>query len=199
MEHVVTAPHGGIVRTVTMTKGDVVREGFPIVFFELAEVKGGLVAASAEIDLDHIRDDLARKHRTACADTGREPARCGRPSAQDRPPNAARKHCAPGRSRLVQRILATGGGPPAPAKHDGGAAQEHARRWRRRRHLLDQRRPVRRDALARRSGALRLHRAGRHAGRPQPLQAGSHLRAVPPLSPAAGAVRRRGGGRPGED
>ena len=32
MEHVITAPRGGIVRKVTMTVGDVVREGFPIVF-----------------------------------------------------------------------------------------------------------------------------------------------------------------------
>jgi acetyl/propionyl-CoA carboxylase alpha subunit/acetyl-CoA carboxylase carboxyltransferase component len=58
MEHVVTAPEGGIVRTVTMTRGDVVREGFPIVFIEVAEVAGEVGTASAEIDLDHIRDDL---------------------------------------------------------------------------------------------------------------------------------------------
>jgi acetyl/propionyl-CoA carboxylase alpha subunit/acetyl-CoA carboxylase carboxyltransferase component len=58
MEHVVAAPRGGIVRTVTMTEGDVVREGFPIVFIEVAEVIGGVGTASAEIDLDHIRDDL---------------------------------------------------------------------------------------------------------------------------------------------
>ena len=58
MEHVVTAPRGGIVRMVTMTKGDVVREGFPIVFIEVAEVAGEVGTASAEIDLDHIRDDL---------------------------------------------------------------------------------------------------------------------------------------------
>src|SRR5262249_22754183 len=58
MEHVVTAPHGGIVRTVTMTKGDVVREGFPMIFIEPAEVVGGVDAASADIDLDHVRDDL---------------------------------------------------------------------------------------------------------------------------------------------
>jgi acetyl/propionyl-CoA carboxylase alpha subunit/acetyl-CoA carboxylase carboxyltransferase component len=58
MEHVVAAPRGGIVRAVTMTKGDVVREGFPIFFIEAAEVAGGVVTASAAIDLDHIRDDL---------------------------------------------------------------------------------------------------------------------------------------------
>ena len=58
MEHVITAPHSGIVRSVTMAAGDVVREGFPIVFFREAEVKGGAIAAAAEVDLDHIRDDL---------------------------------------------------------------------------------------------------------------------------------------------
>ena len=35
-----------------------VREGFPIVFVKEAEVAGGAVAAAAELDLDHIRDDL---------------------------------------------------------------------------------------------------------------------------------------------
>ncbi len=58
MEHVITAPHSGVVRSVTMAAGDVVREGFPIVFVREAEVKGGAIAAAAEVDLDHIRDDL---------------------------------------------------------------------------------------------------------------------------------------------
>jgi acetyl/propionyl-CoA carboxylase alpha subunit/acetyl-CoA carboxylase carboxyltransferase component len=58
MEHVVTAPCGGIVRTVTMTKGDVVREGFPVAFIEVSEVVGGGDTVSAEIIRDHIRDDL---------------------------------------------------------------------------------------------------------------------------------------------
>ena len=39
------APHSGIVRDVTMAAGDVVREGFPIVFIEEADVAGGAVAA----------------------------------------------------------------------------------------------------------------------------------------------------------
>jgi acetyl/propionyl-CoA carboxylase alpha subunit/acetyl-CoA carboxylase carboxyltransferase component len=59
MEHVIAAPHAGIVRGVTMHAGDVVREGFPIVFVKEAEVAGGAVAAAEELDLDHIRDDLA--------------------------------------------------------------------------------------------------------------------------------------------
>ncbi len=58
MEHLIAAPHGGIVRGVTMAVGDVVREGYPIVFIEAAEVEGGAVAAAAELDPDHIRQDL---------------------------------------------------------------------------------------------------------------------------------------------
>ncbi len=58
MEHLISADRSGIVRQVTMASGDVVREGYPIVFIEEAEVAGGTVAVSAEIDLDHIRADL---------------------------------------------------------------------------------------------------------------------------------------------
>src|SRR5215831_9857264 len=58
MEHAITAPHSGIVRSVAIAAGDVVREGFPIVFVREAVVKGGAIAAAVEADLDHIRDDL---------------------------------------------------------------------------------------------------------------------------------------------
>jgi acetyl-CoA carboxylase carboxyltransferase component len=58
MEHVIAAPHSGIVRSVTMAPGDVVREGFPIIFIEAADVAGGAIAADDAMDLDHIRDDL---------------------------------------------------------------------------------------------------------------------------------------------
>jgi acetyl/propionyl-CoA carboxylase alpha subunit len=62
MEHVITAPHSGIVRGVTMAPGDVVREGYPLVFIQEAEVAGGAVASGAQIDPDHIRDDLRESH-----------------------------------------------------------------------------------------------------------------------------------------
>ena len=71
-----------------------------------------------------------------------------------------------------------------------GIAQKHARRRRGRRHVFHQRRPVRRNAFPRGVGALRLHRARRHAGAPQSLQAGPDVRTGPPLPPAAGPVRR---------
>jgi acetyl-CoA carboxylase carboxyltransferase component len=58
MEHVISADRSGIVRQVTMAIGDVVREGFAIVYVEPAEVAGGSFAVAAEVDLDHIRADL---------------------------------------------------------------------------------------------------------------------------------------------
>ena len=58
MEHEITAPNSGIIRGVTMVQGDVIREGFPIVFLQHAEVEGGAIATSTEQDLDDIRPDL---------------------------------------------------------------------------------------------------------------------------------------------
>ncbi|MYE23825.1 MAG: ATP-grasp domain-containing protein, partial [Gammaproteobacteria bacterium] len=62
MEHVIAAEHDGIVRQVTMAEGDVVREGYPIVFVEEAEVTGGAASAAAELDPDYIRPDLAQTY-----------------------------------------------------------------------------------------------------------------------------------------
>ena len=58
MEHVIAADRDGIVRAVTMSTGDVVREGYPLVFIEEAEVSGDRVEASSAIDPDFIRPDL---------------------------------------------------------------------------------------------------------------------------------------------
>ena len=58
MEHVIVADRDGIVRAVTMGVGDVVREGYPIVFIEEAEVAGAQIAAASTINPDHIRADL---------------------------------------------------------------------------------------------------------------------------------------------
>jgi len=58
MEHVITAPHGGIVRGITMAPGDVVREGYPLVFIEKTDVGAEAIDAATGPDLDLIRDDL---------------------------------------------------------------------------------------------------------------------------------------------
>jgi acetyl/propionyl-CoA carboxylase alpha subunit/acetyl-CoA carboxylase carboxyltransferase component len=62
MEHVISAPFSGVVRGVTMVAGDVVREGFPIVFIQEGEVAGGAVVADTELGLDHIRADLQENY-----------------------------------------------------------------------------------------------------------------------------------------
>ena len=58
MEHVIAADTDGIVRQVTMAEGDVVREGYPIVFVQEAKVSGGAAASAEELDPDYIRPDL---------------------------------------------------------------------------------------------------------------------------------------------
>jgi acetyl/propionyl-CoA carboxylase alpha subunit/acetyl-CoA carboxylase carboxyltransferase component len=58
MEHVISADRSGIVRQITMAPGDVVREAWPIVFVEPAEVAGGAHQAQTAIAPDHIRADL---------------------------------------------------------------------------------------------------------------------------------------------
>ena len=63
MEHIITADLTGIVRRVGVEVGDVIREGFPIVFIEEADVEVDELAAAEQIDPDHIRDDLAEMYR----------------------------------------------------------------------------------------------------------------------------------------
>ena len=58
MEHVIAADRDGVVRQITMAAGDVVREGYPIVFIEEAEVTGDVTAKAEELDPDYIRPDL---------------------------------------------------------------------------------------------------------------------------------------------
>ena len=58
MEHVIAADRDGVVRQITMAEGDVVREGYPIVFIEEAQVSGAAAASAEELDPDYIRPDL---------------------------------------------------------------------------------------------------------------------------------------------
>lgn len=58
MEHVIRAETSGIVRQITMSEGDVVREGYPLVFVEEAEVSGEHSAGDEVMDPDYIRPDL---------------------------------------------------------------------------------------------------------------------------------------------
>jgi acetyl/propionyl-CoA carboxylase alpha subunit/acetyl-CoA carboxylase carboxyltransferase component len=58
MEHVIHAHVSGIVRQITVNKGDAVFEGHPLAFIEEAEVGTAQAAELKEVDLDHIRNDL---------------------------------------------------------------------------------------------------------------------------------------------
>jgi len=60
LEHVITADRSGIVRAVSISVGDSIREGYPIIFIEEADVKAGVAEVEVEeIDPDYIRSDLA--------------------------------------------------------------------------------------------------------------------------------------------
>jgi acetyl/propionyl-CoA carboxylase alpha subunit len=59
MEHLVTAPCGGVVREVRGRKGDTLYKDDPILFVEPAEVGGQEQAEAETVDLDAIRPDLA--------------------------------------------------------------------------------------------------------------------------------------------
>ena len=59
MEHLVTAPRGGMVTKSRAASGDTLMHGEPIVFLEPAEVDGDEAEEEADVDLDDIRPDLA--------------------------------------------------------------------------------------------------------------------------------------------
>lgn len=66
MEHVVVAELSGVVRLVAAGEGDTVFEEHALAFIEPAEVAGGALDTEEQVDLDHIRPDLAEtleRHR----------------------------------------------------------------------------------------------------------------------------------------
>ena len=66
MEHVVAAPASGVVAMVTVEPGDTIFEGHPLVFVTEGEVSLLAEDSDEEVDLDHIRPDLAEviaRHR----------------------------------------------------------------------------------------------------------------------------------------
>ena len=58
MEHVLPSEIGGIVQEITVSIGDIIWEGHPLVFIEPADVGPAVDDGSGEIDLDYIRPDL---------------------------------------------------------------------------------------------------------------------------------------------
>ncbi len=59
MEHVVTASAGGVVRKVCVQSDETVFEGSPLLFIEEMDVTASGEDNAADIDLDHVRPDLA--------------------------------------------------------------------------------------------------------------------------------------------
>ncbi len=62
MEHVITATTSGYVRAVGVRVGDTVFPGHPLLFVEPADVDVAVEEAAGEVDLDHVRPDLAEVH-----------------------------------------------------------------------------------------------------------------------------------------
>ncbi len=59
MEHVITAPTGGVVGGINVEVGNSVFEGHPLLTLEPTGDAQALTAIAADLDLDHIRPDLA--------------------------------------------------------------------------------------------------------------------------------------------
>src|SRR5258708_10644709 len=59
MEHVIAADKSGIVRRITVAKGDAIFEGHPLAFIEDADVETRRTAEAGDVDLDRVRPDLA--------------------------------------------------------------------------------------------------------------------------------------------
>jgi len=62
MEHIIKADRTGLVTRVGCVEGDVIREGFPLVFVLEADVEVEGLVADEVLDLDHIRGDLAEMY-----------------------------------------------------------------------------------------------------------------------------------------
>ena len=63
MEHVIAAEHTGVIQEVTIEVGEVIYEGYPLVFITEADVSIEGQAEAEALDPDHIRDDLAEMYR----------------------------------------------------------------------------------------------------------------------------------------
>ncbi|MEE4360649.1 MAG: carboxyl transferase domain-containing protein [Pseudomonadales bacterium] len=59
MEHEILAPASGIVRALRVGPGDTVLEGASLLYLEPADVEVEVTADAVQIDLDHLRPDLA--------------------------------------------------------------------------------------------------------------------------------------------
>jgi len=59
MEHVIVAEWSGVVARIPVKAGDTVFPGDPLVFVEEQHVERAVEESAVEVDIDHVRDDLA--------------------------------------------------------------------------------------------------------------------------------------------
>ena len=190
MEHVIESTMSGIVRAVTVSVGDTVFEGHPLVVVEAdGEVRDAIVEIEA-IDLDAIRPDLAEAldRQAMTRDEARPEAVARR--RRDEPAHRARE-----RRRLVRPGVVPGVRLPrdrratAPAHagrphrpHTGGR-HDLGHRPRQRSAVPGLRSPLHRDVV-------RLHGARRDAGPAEPPEEGPAVRARRALAAARRRVHR---------
>jgi acetyl/propionyl-CoA carboxylase alpha subunit len=174
MEHVIKATASGIVRAIHVEPGETLWEDQLLLSLEPSEIAVVASGGAEEVDLDHVRPDLAEYARASRPDARREAAGVGQaPTAHDQPADGARESRRPGRSGnsfveygpFAIASTATRGGrsttcstrrrrPTGSMTGVGRVNGSYVRRARAQRR--------------RRDGALRLHGAGRHPGQEQP-------------------------------
>ena len=189
MEHLVTAPHGGRVTKVAAEAGATLMQDEAILYLEPAEIDAHDVAEEEDVDLDHIRPDLAELiERHAITLDENRPASVERRRKTNQ--RTARENiaqlvddgsfveygslaiAAQRRRRAVDDLIRN-----TPA--DGlisGVATVNAQEIRR------GRRPLHGDFL-------RLHRAGRHPGPHEPQEDRPHAEFDRAMAVAAGVLR----------
>ena len=92
MEHLVTAPHGGRVTKVAAESGVTLMQDEAILYLEPAEVDAHDVTEEEDVDLDHIRPDLAELIERHAITLDENRPGLGRAAAQDQPAHGAREH-----------------------------------------------------------------------------------------------------------
>ena len=130
LQHDIRAERSGVVCAVSMSQGDVVREGYPIVFIHETDVAGGAIEGDAGMDLDHIRGDLEEANdaigRTLDAAQA-EAVEALHDSGRRTPRGESRR---PDGRRVVQGVRSTGGRIGV-RRHDHGVRQRQCRSGRR--------------------------------------------------------------------
>ncbi|MGY3369172.1 pyruvate carboxylase [Bradyrhizobium sp. GM2.4] len=190
MEHLVMAEQGGRVTKLLAGDGITLMHGEPIMYLEPLDVAADASATETDVDLDHIRPDLAELIARQ-ANTLDE----NRPASVERRRNTNQRTARENVAQLVDddsfmeygSLAIAAQRRPAQARRSrqehAGRRPRHGRRDRERREVRSRRR-----ALHRRG--LRLHRARGHARPHEPQEDRPHADARGRLARAAGVLCR---------